>query len=61
MLIKKFFNIAAIFNEIITVEFMKLHSQSIKKMKKILFIAECFQVASIINEVYIDILLNFKF
>ena len=58
MLMKKFFNIAVIFSEIITVEFMKLHSQSVKEVKKILFAAECSWVASIINRVHIDTLLD---
>ena len=41
MLMKKFFNIVAILNEMMTVEFMKLHFQSIEKMKEILFTIEC--------------------
>ena len=41
ILIKKLFNIAAIFNEMITVESVKLHSQSVEEMKEILFIMKC--------------------
>ena len=41
MLMKKLFNIAAIFNEMMIVKFMKLHFQLIEKMKKILFIIKC--------------------
>ena len=61
MLIKKFFNIAAIFNEIITVKFVRLHFQSVEKMKEILFIMKCSQVAFIINRIHINILLNSEF
>ena len=57
---KKFFNITAIFNEMMIIKFMKLHSQSVKKMKEILFTAECSQIAFIINRVHIDTLLNSK-
>ena len=60
MLIKKLFNIVAILSEMMTVEFMKLHSQSIKEVKEILFIAECSQVASIINRICINTLLDFE-
>ena len=42
MLIKKFFNIVTIFNEMMTVKFMRLHFQSIEEVKEILFTAECF-------------------
>ena len=41
MLIKFFFNITAIFNKMIIIKFIKLHSQLIEKMRKILFTAEC--------------------
>ena len=61
MLIKKLFNIAAIFNEMMTVEFMRLHSQLVEKMKEILFAAEYSQVAFIINRVHIDTLLDSEF
>ena len=61
MLIKKFFNITTIFNKIMIVKFIKLHFQLIEKMKKILFIIKCSQVAFIINRIHIDILLDFKF
>ena len=39
---KKLFNIVAIFSEMITVKSVKLHFQSVEKVKEILFIAECF-------------------
>ena len=42
MLIKKFFNITIIFNEIMIVKFVKLHFQLIKEIKEILFIMKCF-------------------
>ena len=58
---KKLFNIAAIFSKIMIIEFMRLHFQSIEKMKKILFMIKCSQIAFIINEIHIDILLNFEF
>ena len=41
MLMKKFFNIVTIFSKMITVKFVKLHSQLIKEVKEILFITEC--------------------
>ena len=61
MLMKKFFNIAAILNEIMIVESVKLHSQLIEKVKEILFAIKCSQVAFIINRICIDILLNSEF
>ena len=61
MLIKKLFNIAATFNEMMTVKSVKLHSWSVEKMKKFLFMIKCSQIASIINEIYINILLDSEF
>ena len=61
MLMKKLFNIAAILSEMMTVEFMRLHSQSVEEVKEILFAVKCSQVASIINEIHIDILLDSEF
>ena len=61
MLMKKLFNIAVIFNEMMIVKSVKLHSWLIEKVKKILFAVKCSWVAFIINEIYIDILLDFKF
>ena len=60
ILMKKLFNIVAIFSEMMTIEFMRLHSQLIKKVKEILFTVKCSQVASIINRIHINTLLDFK-
>ena len=61
MLMKKFFNIIIIFNEMMIVKFVKLHFQSVEKMKEILFMIKCSQIAFIINEIHINILLNSEF
>ena len=42
MLMKKFFNIVAILNEMMIIEFIKLHFQSIEEVKEILFTVKCF-------------------
>ena len=42
MLMKKLFNIIVILNKMMTVKFVKLHSQLIEKVKKKLFAVECF-------------------
>ena len=42
ILIKKLFNIIAIFNKMIIIKFVRLHFQLIEKIKKILFIVKCF-------------------
>ena len=60
MLMKKLFNIAATLSEMMTVESVKLHFWSVEEVKKILFIMKCSWVASIINKICIDILLDFK-
>ena len=41
MLMKKLFNIIAIFSKMMIVKSVKLHSQSVKKMKEILFAVKC--------------------
>ena len=41
MLMKKLFNIAAIFSEMMIVKFMKLHFQSVEEIKEILFVVKC--------------------
>ena len=58
MLMKKLFNIAVTLSEMMIVKSVKLHSQSIEEVEKILFMIECSQVAFIINKVHIDTLLD---
>ena len=41
MLMKKFFNIAAIFNKIMFIEVMRLHSESAIMIEEVLYVAEC--------------------
>ena len=41
MLMKKLFNIIAIFNEMMFIKIMKLHLKSTIMIKKILYIVEC--------------------
>ena len=41
ILMKKFFNIIAIFNEMMFVKVMKLYLKSIIMIKKVLYAAEC--------------------
>ena len=41
MLMKKFFNITAIFNETMFIKIMKLHLKSATIIKKVLYAAEC--------------------
>ena len=41
MLMKKLFNIAAISNEMMSVEVVKLHSESATAIERVLYAAEC--------------------
>ena len=61
MLIKKFFNIITIFNKMMFIEVMKLCLKLIIIIKEILYAAEYSQVTAIINNICIDILLDFNF
>ena len=58
MLMKKLFNIAATFNKMMFIEVMKLCLKSAVIIKEVLYAAECSWVTAIINDIYIDTLLN---
>ena len=58
MLIKKLFNITATFNKTVFVKVMKLHLKSAVIIKKVLYAVKCSQITTIINDIYIDTLLN---